>query len=205
LIPNSQRAYFNENPIRVEFEHKLKDYFNNTLYYIYYEGSDINSSIKKITSYHDKVSQFQKKKAQGCFLSTEEQEHEECELKAKEKEAEKAKNNLEKKREGGRSILTSQIIERRAEEIIELGVSTTSEKVSDEPAQEKCVDSGDEADIASYKSKKKFLVDAMFPCASRNERKLLSETLEKIFTIIQKSTDKKTSENVINRIKDELR
>ncbi len=205
LIPNSQRAYFNENPIRVEFEHKLKDYFNNTLYYIYYEGSDINSSIKKITSYHDKVSQFQKKKAQGSFLSTEEQEREERELKAKEKEAEKAKNNLEKKREGGRSILTSQIIERRAEEIIELGVSTTSEKVSDEPAQEKCVDSGDEADVASYKSKKKFLVDAMFPCASRNERKLLSETLEKIFTIIQKSTDKKTSENVINRIKDELR
>lgn len=205
LIPNSQRAYFNENPARIKFEHKLKDYFNNTLYYIYYEGSDINSSIKKINSYYDKASEFEKKKAQGNFLTIEEQEREERELKVKEQEAEKAKNNLAKKREGGRSILTSQIIERRTEEIGTIGTVKTSEKVPEEPLQEKCKHSEEENDVASYKSKKKFLADTMFPCASRNERKLLSETLEKIFTIIQKSTDKKTSENIINKIKDELR
>lgn len=205
LIPNSQRDYFRENPSRIEFEHKLKDYFNNTLYYIYYEGSDINSSIKKINSYHDKASEFEKKKAQGSFLTAEEQEREERELKIKEQEAEKAKNNLEKKREGGRSILTSQIIERRTEEIGTIGISKTSGKAQNEPPQEKCECSADETDVTPYKSNKKFLVDTMFPCASRNERKLLSETLEKIFTIIQKSADKKTSENLINRIKDELR
>lgn len=55
------------------------------------------------------------------------------------------------------------------------------------------------------KTKKKFLVDTMFPCASRNERKLLSETLEKIFTIIQKSTDKKTADYLINKIKEDLK
>ncbi len=205
LIPNSQRSYFNENPTRIEFEHKLKDYFNNTLYYIYYEGSDINSSIKKINSYHDKASEFEKKKAQGIFLTTEEQEREMHELKVKEQEAEKAKNNLEKKREGGRSILTSQIIERRTKEIGALGIYKTSDKKTQESLQETYENSEDEADVAPYKPKKKFLIDTMFPCASRNERKLLSETLEKIFAIIQKSMDKKTSENLINRIKDELK
>ncbi len=205
LIPNSQRAYFNENPTRIEFEHKLKDYFNNTLYYIYYEGSDINSSIKKINSYHDKFVEFAKKKAQGSFLTVEEQEREEHGLKIKEQEAEKAINNLEKKRGGGRSILTSQIIERRIEEISAIDTGNTLEKKSGESAQEKHKRSEDETDITTYKSKKKFLVDTMFPWASRNERKLLSETMEKIFAIIQKSTDNKTSENIINRIKDELR
>ncbi len=206
LIPNSQRAYFNENHARIEFEHKLKDFFNNTLYYIYYEGSDINSSIKKINLYHDKATEFEKKKAQGSFLTTEEQEREERELKIKKQEAEKAKNNLEKKRESGRSILSSQIIERRTEEIGASIIDKTSEKsLEGEPPQGKCEHSEGETDITSYKAKKKFLVDKMFPCASRNERKLLSETLEKIFAIIQKSTDKKTAENIIDRIKDELK
>jgi len=205
LIPNSQRAYFNENPARMEFEHKLKDYFNNTLYYIYYEGSDINSSIKKINSYHDKATEFEKKKAQCSFLTTEEQEREANELKVKEQEAEKAKNNLEKKREGGRSILTSQIIERRTKEIGAISICKTSKNTSEKNMQEKCGHSEDEVDVAPYKSKKKFLVDTMFPCASRNEKKRLSEILEKIFVIIQKSTDKKTSENLINKIKDELK
>lgn len=193
LIPNSQRAYFNENPTRMKFEHKLKDYLNNTLYYIYYEGSDINSSIKKINAYHDKASEFEKKKMQGSFLTTEEQEQEERELKTKEQEAEKAKNKLEKKREGGRSILTSQIIERRIEEIGTVNIREQAEK----PTEKK--------NSTLHKPNKKFLVDAMFPCANRSERKLLSETLEKIFAIIQKSTDRKTSENIITKIKDELK
>ncbi|WP_333595478.1 ATP-binding protein [Anaerospora hongkongensis] len=205
LIPNSQRAYFNENPARIEFEHKLKNYFNNTLYYIYYEGSDINSSIKKINSYHEKASEFEIKKTQGNFLTTEEQEREELALKIKEQEAEKAKNNLEKKREGGRSILTSQIIERRTKEFSSIEIGKTSEKALSNKLHEKYEHSKNEVDIAPYKTQKKFLIHTMFPCANRKEQKLLAETLEKIFAIIQKSTDKKTSENLINRIKDELK
>jgi molecular chaperone HtpG len=111
LIPNSQRAYFKENPVRIDFEHKLKDYFNNTLYFIYYEGSDINSSIKKINSYAEKVSEFKKKVQEGGFLSDEERIREQSELEAKKLDAEKAQQNLEKKKEGGgRSILTPQIL-----------------------------------------------------------------------------------------------
>lgn len=200
LIPNSQRSYFNENPVRIDFEHKLKDYFNNTLYYIYYEGSDINSSIKKINAYREKASEFEKKKAQDSFLSTEEYQREKEELEAREQEAQRAKQNLEKKKEGSRSILSHQIIERRTGEFDTIEIGSIPEVTPTVPA-----DSERSVDPIACKSKKRFLVDTMFPCASRNERKLLSETLEKIFTIIQKSANKKTSENIITRIKEELK
>jgi molecular chaperone HtpG len=201
LIPNSQRSYFNENPARIDFEHKLKDYFNNTLYYIYYEGSDINSSIKKITAYEEKVKEFDKKKSEGAFLTNDEFDREEKDLKQKEQEAEKAKNNLIKKSEGGRSILTSEIIKRRTEEISPITIPKEPPKAQNTPLVEPSV----QEDITPYKSNKKFLVDTMFPRANKSERKLLAETLSKIITIIQKSADKKTADSIIQRIKEELK
>jgi molecular chaperone HtpG len=202
LIPNSQRSYFNETPIRIEFEHKLKDYFNNTLYYIYYEGSDINSSIKKITSYREKAKEFDKKQAECGFISDDELAREQKELKQKEQEANKAINNLNKKSEGGRSIITPEIIKRRTEEIGAL----TFPKQPVKPQNISPV--APEVPVAEgnpYKSKKKYLSDAMFPSYSKSERKLLSEKLSKIFEIIQKSADKKTADNIIQRIKEELK
>jgi molecular chaperone HtpG len=198
LIPNSQRAYFNENPIRIDFEHKLKAYFNDTLYYIYYEGSDINSSIKKINSYVEKASVFEKKVAEGGFISTEERKREQEELEIKKQEAEKAKKNLDKKKnEGGRSFLSPQIVERRIVEVSDTLLESKSQATST---------NNEDTDQANpYRGKKKYLVDTMFPSHNKSERKLLSETLDKIFAIIQKSTDKKTSEKIINNIKDELK
>lgn len=204
LIPNSQRSYFNENPMRVNFEHKLKDYFNNTLYYIYYEGSDINSSIKKILSFHEKTREFEQKKEHNGFLNMEDFTREEQALLAKKQEAEKASRSLEKKREGGRSILTAQIIERRESEIESLG-NLGAMALPDDQRSEHSKDDSSLSTITTYKPKKKFLIDKMFPRASRSERKLLSETIDKIFLIIQNSTDKKTSENIIKRIKEELK
>lgn len=201
LIPNSQRAYFNENPERIEFEHKLKDYFNNTLYYIYYEGSDINSNIKKINSYYDKVAEYEQKISDNAFLTTKEQEEKKRDLEEKEQVAKKARLNLEKKRDGGRSILTSEIIERRIKEV---PLADTKKQKPKAATNENGTKQGEEAEN-SYKEKKKFLVDSMFPRASRAERKLLSETLDKIFVIIQKSTDKKTANILINKIKEDLR
>ncbi|MCL1882346.1 MAG: ATP-binding protein [Defluviitaleaceae bacterium] len=207
LIPNSQRSYFNENPIRIDFEHKMKDYFNNTLYDIYYDGSDTNSSIKKIVSFNEKVAVYEKKVADGGFLTDDEREREERELKAKEQEAEKAQAKLDKKREAGRSILTSEIIQRRTDEIPTLVKSETLATVPSAPKKGTIEPDAGGNDATSPKIKKKspYLVETMFPQASRNEHKLLSKTLEKIFAIIQKTTDKKTSEKIINSIKDELK
>lgn len=205
LIPNSQRAYFNENPVRIDFEHRLKDYLNNTLYYIYYEGSDINSSIKKIKSYAEKAVEFEKKVSRGGFVSDEERKREESELLAKQKEAEKAKTNLEKKKYGGRSILTQEIIERRIQEVNDVNVVNEQQR-SPTPVSMTPDESEERTEPhTTYKGRKKFLVDTMFPCHNKSERKLLSEMLEKVFVIIQNSTDKKTSENIINRIKEELK
>jgi molecular chaperone HtpG len=203
LIPNSQRAYFNENPVRIDFEHKIKDYFNNTLYYIYYEGSDINSSIKKINSYAERAAEFEKKIAKGGFLSTEEREREQGELEIKKHEAEKAKKNLEKKKESGRSYLTPQIVERRIDDISNIQLESITPIISTTKANGE--NNGESEEIASYRGKKKFLVDTMFPAHNKNERKLLSETLDKIFVIIQNSVDKKTAEIIINRIKEDLK
>jgi len=194
LIPNSQRSYFNENPTRVDFEHKLKSYFNDVLYYIYYEGSDINSSIKKLNAYNHSIAEFEKKSVEG-FVTANERERKENELQAKEQKAEKAKRNLEKKRKSGRSILTAEIIERRGEDIPAIAQNKRLNKSLEEKKGE----------AGPYKLKQKFLVDTMFPRTSKSERKLLSETLDKIFIIIQDSTDKKTSEKIIDKIREELK
>lgn len=204
LIPNSHRSYFNENPVRIDFEHKLKDYFNNTLYYIYYEGSDINSSIKKINSYREKAAEFEKKKTQCSFLNTNEYEHEQEELKVKGLDAIKAKKKLERKKEGGRSILSRQIIERRAGEYNAFKIENVSEITSIGTANEGKRSNEESNEKIIYKSQKR-LVDIMLPRANKSERKLISEILDKIFGIIQESTDKKTSENIITRIKEELK
>ena len=113
---------------------------------------------------------------------------------------------MEKRRESGRSILSKEIIERRAAEIPTIISNNDAlNKSSTKVIQENDNMQGDENDKPPYKTKKKFLVDTMFPQANRSERKLLSETLDKIFVIIQKSTDKKTAENIINKIREELK
>jgi molecular chaperone HtpG len=202
LIPNSQRSYFNENPVRIAFEHTLKDYFNNTLYYIYYEGSDVNASIKKLNTYAEKAAEFEKKKEADSFLSTDDFEREQAELETKKQEAEKAKKNLEKKKSDGRSILTSQIIERRSNEISELSAGGVLDVAINKNADKSSVVPSEPKE---YRPKKKFLVDTLFPSANRSERKLISETLDKVFAIIQKVTDKKTADNIISKIKEELK
>lgn len=205
LIPNSQRTYFNENPIRINFEHKLKDYFNNTLYYIYYEGSDINSSLKKINTYKEKALAFKKKQESGTFLTNDEFTKEQEELKIKRQEAEKAKKNLDKKKENGRSILTREIVQRRTFEIDNIEVESKPKDIATELKNKNKENQDKAVDFNPYKHKKKFLVDQMFPCASKNEKKLLSDVLEKAFAIIRNSTDKKTSEYIITKIKEELK
>jgi len=194
LIPNSQRSYFNENPTRIEFEHKLKDYFNTVLYHAYYGGSAINSDIKKITSFEERKEEFEKKKAGNKFFNNEEFKREEQELQVKKEEALKAHKKLIKQKENGGLI--AEIIERRTADI-----PIISDKNDDKNNKKST-----KVEPEQYVYKPiKTLVDDMFPTKSKKERKLLSETIDKIFTIIKESTDNKTSEKLINKIKEELK
>ena len=201
LIPNSQRSYFNENPTRIEFEHKMKDYFNNTLYHIYYEGSRASSRTKKIKDYNEKVVKFDKKVLEGDFITPEELEREEYELKKAEQLAEKAQKDLEKQRSNNRSILTNEIISRRAD-VIPTIVKSSTDSIKNE---KKDSSAGHRNDVANQHNKKDFLVDKIFPQANEDERKLLFETLDKILVIIRNSTDKKTSEEIVSMIREELK
>lgn len=201
LIPNSQRSYFNENPARIEFEHKLKDYFNTVLYHAYYGGSAINSDIKKITSFEESKEEFEKKKSENKFFNNEEFKREEQELQIKEMEALKAYKKLIKQKENGGLI--AEIIERRtAKTPVVVSDKLTINSFSTDKKHE--TPAVVEPEQIVYKPKKT-LVNDMFPTKNKKERKLLLETLEKIFIIIRESTDNKTSEKLINKIKEELK
>ena len=56
-----------------------------------------------------------------------------------------------------------------------------------------------------YRRKNGFPVDRMFPNLNKGERKLLADKLEQVFTIIEDVADRKTSANIIKRIKEELK
>ncbi|MDR0918500.1 MAG: ATP-binding protein [Oscillospiraceae bacterium] len=204
LVPNTQRDYFNEDPVRIDFEHKLKDYFNNELHDVYYEGSDINATIKKVKNYSEKLTEFNKKEEEQSFTSDEEYEREKTALEAQRREVEKAKEKLDKKIENPKSNVVAQIIKRRESEIQNLPITLNTLTTIESPDVNNSTENS-EKQPEIYKAKKKYLVDRLFPDKSKAERKLLSGLLDKIFIIIQKSTDAKTSEKIITKIKEELK
>jgi len=201
LIPNSQRSYFNENHIRIKFEHELKAFFHDELHRVYHDGSDTNAAINKIKSYDAKEIEFKTKVENGTFMSNEERETEQTALEKSKQDALTARRRLEKRREDGRPI-ERRIIERRIREI--------TPEVTPHPTPNTQADAikndWEQSPLpTSLYSGKKFLVDSMFPAHNKRERKLLADTLTKIFTIISNSVDKKTAENIINKIKEGLK
>lgn len=96
LIPNSQRDYFNENPTRAEFEHKLSNYFIKELHRLYYDGSAINSAYKKIEIYGNKKRDFEANEDENKFIDTEHRECDQLALTESQKVAEAAFQKIEK-------------------------------------------------------------------------------------------------------------
>jgi molecular chaperone HtpG len=94
LIPNARRDYFNENPIRVKFEAKLKEFFKY-LWKLCNVASDNRSDYKAIQAYHAAVEMYHKKEKSG-FSGTVDRESLEDNLEKKKKSAEKAQRRLEK-------------------------------------------------------------------------------------------------------------
>lgn len=114
LIPNSQRDYFNENGMRNQFEKALKKYFNDELKTIYYGGSAINSAFDKIELAAKKEAAYQKKVANGDFNDVVHKEAERAEVEKSLALAEKAKVEIEKKKQQSEQTvnLLGQLIER---------------------------------------------------------------------------------------------
>ena len=201
LIPNSQRSYFNENPVRMKFEHEVKYYFNNTLYRIYYDGSEINSSLKKIAIYEEKVSEIDRKRLSNEFASQDEFQREKEDLAKKKAEAESAIKKLEKKKNSPDSQIATEILARRLSKLQNTSdnPSTQEDNVNNFKETTTSVPGVMELELEGYLGKK------LFPSRSKKEQKLLSHTIDKIFGIIRKYADKKNAEQIIERIKGELR
>ena len=190
LIPNSQRDYFNENHARFEFELALRNYFNDELHRIYYEGSAINSAFSKIDASQLKVAEHQQKVINGDYVDDTQRERAEQAVENACQDAEKAKRDLERKRTNaannpgnviGRII--TRIQNERAQTEHEPQIEETPEKQAEHDPKQK---NGYRTDKLSQYSKR--------------ERKLIS----RIFSIILSATDEKSAEKIIAKIEDEL-
>ena len=104
LIPNAQRDYFNENPMRKTFEDQLKIYFSE-LYKVYHGGSEVNSAFKKIDEAIKKEKDFEDKQRRGLFVDIEDSQKNEEDLSRVNAEASKAKEKLEKFKQGSSDII----------------------------------------------------------------------------------------------------
>jgi len=186
LIPNSQRDYFNENPVRQEFERVLYKYFNEELHKVYYGGSTINSAIKKIDTFEKKEAEFKAKDSASDFVD---KDHREREMKAvyqAKAEAETAQVRIERMK----SIASEDDILHKVIHRVEVDrpkpTAPPSHPSVISPLQIKENGNGRRTDRLSQYSK--------------NERKLIS----KIYSIITTATDGNTAEMIIRKIEEGL-
>ena len=187
LIPNSQRDYFNENIVRVEFEREIRRYFNGELSKIYREGSDINSAFSKIDNYERKEAEFQEKKKRGDFVDENHLKSAVEEVKKAAETAQKAASDIEKKK-------------LKAETEQDFVVSQVITHIVEKRTKQKPVKKQELIQNTQQQPLKNRRVDIKLSAYNKNERKLIS----KIFGIILESTDEKTAEMIIQKIEDKL-
>lgn len=187
LIPNSQRDYFNENIVRVEFEREIRRYFNGELSKIYREGSDINSAFSKLDNYERKSAEFQEKKKRGDFVDENHLKSAVEEVKKAEEAAQKAASDIEKKK-------------LKAETEQDFVVSQVITHIVEKRTKQKPVKKQELIQNTQQQPLKNRRVDIKLSAYNKNERKLIS----KIFGIILESTDEKTAEKIIQKIEDKL-
>ncbi len=186
LIPNSQRDYFNENVIRLEFERKMHQYFKDELSKIYYDGSAINSAYNKIDNYKKKENELQRKKERGDFIDENHFQQEFAEVERAKEKARKATSEIEKKKlkiEKEPNSVIAQIIthiEKERNQRKSVKVENVSKKEKQSTEINRRVDK-----LSNY---------------NRKDRKLIS----KIFGIIMEAADRETAEKIIRKIEEEL-
>lgn len=186
LIPNSQRDYFNENYVRLEFERELYKYFNEELHKVYYGGSTINSAIKKIDTFEKKEAEFIAKELAGDFVDKDHREREmEAIIQAK-AEADTAKIRIERMKniasedEMLHKVISRVEIDRPKAPEPPLHLTPSSLLLPKENGNGRRTDR-----LSQY---------------SKNERKLIS----KIYSIITTATDGETAEMIIRKIEEGL-
>lgn len=180
LIPNSQRDYFNENPMRAHFEKELKRFFEE-LHKVYHVGSAINSATKKIEAAEKLKSDFKEMVEENRFISREHRDEELKRIEEAEKEAEKAERIITSKMEKA-TPLVSKVIDRIVNSAVapDTQIPVSSDLLKPIPKITRRADK-----LSSY---------------NKRERDLIS----KIFDIIRTSTDEATAEIIMCNIEEGL-
>ncbi|HIW57107.1 MAG TPA: ATP-binding protein [Firmicutes bacterium] len=184
LIPNSQRNYFNENETRVLFEDLLREYFYDVLHRLYYEANRVKNDYKKQQEYLNKVAEYQKKEKGLGFVNEEERQKLQFDIDKAKKNAENARKRLDKLDKSDSNSPLSEVRKR-------IGQKFESDKLK------KKVET---TTVAVGDNKKIFITSGMSKL-SRSERKLV----RKILSIITDIAPKDIAEQIIDKIKEEMR
>lgn len=195
LIPNSQRDYFNENPMRVAFEDAISKYFNGVLKKIYYESSKLNNAYKAIDDYAQKAADHEKKVKDGEYVDRTHRDRAEEKVEDAFKKAKEAEKEIERKKrlpDGEAETIVKQMTERIERERKESGKKSISEQIKVPTAV---------IDAPTKKEKNvPHRTDKLSRCSSK-DRKLIGT----IYGIILNTVDEQTAELIIQKIEEEFK
>lgn len=186
LIPNSQRDYFNENETRVLFEDLIREYFFDVLHKLYYEANRVKNDYKRQEEYLAKVTEYQKKEKEQGFVNEEERQKFQFDIDKAKKSAEEARKRLDKldnsDSNSPMSEVRKSIGQKYGADNLKKQAETTIIVMEDE-------------------DKKKNFVTSNMSKLSRSERKIVS----KILSIINDIAPKDIADQIIEKIKEEMR
>ena len=185
LIPNSQRDYFNENETRVLFEDLLREYFFDVLHKLYYEANRVKNDYKRQKEYLAKVAEYKKKEKEQGFINEEERQKLQFDIDKAKKTAEEARKRLDKLDTGDTNSPMSEV--RKS-----IGQKYGADKLKKE---------AERAEITIEDDKKRTFVTSGMSKLSRSERKIVS----RILSIITEIAPKDVAEQIIEKIKEEMR
>lgn len=193
LTPNARRDYFNENSVRNEFEAKLKYFFQSTLHSLYNNANLAKNAYKKEIVLYKKEYEYSKKK--GRFVSDREKQKIEQEIETAKTGNEKAKKDITRLKAKAESndvfrVVLSHIEDKHNKSLKNAGFSEPTQKPLILPTHVE----------QPQKKKNGYLADELSNLPDK-QRKLVS----RIYDIIARNLPPEQSEELINKIQEELK
>jgi molecular chaperone HtpG len=187
LIPNSQRDYFNENETRVRFEDELRNYFYDVLHKLYTDANRIKNAYKRQEEFIFKKEEFEKKVKENGFVDEEEKQRLQFDVEKSRKTAEDARKQLNKFDNLESSSPISVVSKSIGRKFNANELTKKAESIAN-------------VDLENQEKKKSYITSTMSKL-SRSERKLVS----RILSIITDNAPKEVAEQIIDKIKEELK
>ncbi|WP_088186377.1 ATP-binding protein [Desulfosporosinus sp. FKA] len=194
LTPNARRDYFNENSSRNDFEARLKYFCNTELHSVYNDANRAKNAFKKEIILHKKEDEYTKKA--GRFVSDREKQMIEHQIETAKSEDIKAKKDIDRlkakaKNDDVFSIILKHIEDKHNKTLEDEGLSdhTSQPSLSPLPSKE-----------PTPKKKKGYLVDELTSFPDK-QKKLVS----RIYDVIARNLPPEQSEELINKIQEELK